>query len=336
MANKMKAVVYRKYGPPNKVLEIKEVDKPAPEDDEIQVKVHAAAVNFSDWTFVRGVPFMVRMMFSVLLKPKYPILGADIAGLVEEVGKNVTQFQPGDEVFGDVSESGWGGFAEFVTGPENVFALKPANLTFEEAAAVPQAALVALQGLRNEGRIKRGHKVLIVGASGGIGTFAVQLAKSFGAEVTGVCSTKNVDLVRSLGADHVIDYKREDFAQNGELYDLILATAGYRPILDYKHALSPRGTYVMAGGSMKQVFEAMLKGSRMSEEGGKTLVNLEVKPSQDDLVFITDLIENGKVVPVIDSQFPLGEVAEALLHYGKGHSRGKVIIIVDSNIKLKR
>ncbi len=328
----MKAIIYTEYGPPD-VLQLKEVEKPTPKNDELLIKVHAASVNYSDWAFVRGKPFLVRLMGSGLLKPNNTILGADIAGLVEAVGRNVKQFQPGDEVFGDISGCGWGGFAEHVSVSENALALKPANLTLEEAAAVPQAAVVALQGLRDKGQIQPGQKVLINGASGGIGTFAVQIAKSFGAEVTGVCSTKNLDMVRSIGADHVIDYTQEDFCQNGKLYDLIVATAGYRSIFDYKRALSPKGTYVMTGGSMAQVFQAGLLGPSISEKGGKKLGNLSAKPSQKDLVSMRELIEAGKVVPVIDRCYPLSEVPDAVRYYGEGHARGKVVITVAHNNK---
>jgi len=323
----MKAIVYTEFGPPD-VLQLKEVEKPTPTDDEALVKVHAAAVNHSDWAFVRGKPFLVRLMGAGLLKPENPILGADIAGRVEAVGRNAGQFQPGDEVFGDISACGWGGFAEYVSVPENALALKPANLTFEGAAAVPQAAVVALQGLCDEGGVQPGHKVLIVGASGGVGTFAVQIAKSFGAEVTGVCSTRNLDMVRSIGADQVIDYTQEDFAQNEGRYDLILATAGYRSIFDYKRALSPKGIYVMSGGSMAQVLQAGLLGAMISEKGGKKLVNLAATTVQEDLVFMKELLEEGKVVPVIDRRFQLREVPEALRYYGKGHARGKVVIVI--------
>ncbi|GAH52575.1 unnamed protein product, partial [marine sediment metagenome] len=222
----MKAIVYTKYGPPE-ILELKEVEKPTPKDNEVLIRVHAASVNYSDWAFVRGKPFFIRM-YQGLLKPKNTILGADVAGRVEAVGRNVRQFQPGDEVFGDLSECGFGTFAEYVCVPENALGLKPANISFEEAAAVPQAAVVALQGIHDKGKIQSGQKVLINGASGGIGTFAVQIAKSFGAEVTGVCSTRNLDMVRSIGADQVIDYTQEDFTQNEQRYDLILAAAGYR------------------------------------------------------------------------------------------------------------
>ncbi|MHC4756721.1 MAG: NAD(P)-dependent alcohol dehydrogenase [Planctomycetota bacterium] len=325
----MKAIVYEKYGPPD-VLQLKEVEKPTPKDNEVLVKVHAASVNYSDWVFVRGKPFLVRLM-SGLLKPKNSILGADIAGQVEAVGTNIKQLQPGDEVFGDISGCGWGGFAEHVAVPENALALKPANLTFEEAAAVPQAAVVALQGLRDKGQIQSGQKVLINGASGGVGTFAVQIAKSFGAEVTGVCSTRNLDMVRSIGAGETIDYTQEDFTKNGQRYDLIVAAAGYRSIFDYKRALSPRGIYVMTGGSMKQIMQANLLGPFISRAAGKKLVALSHKPSQKDLIFMKELIEAGKVKSVIDRCYSLSETAEAIRYYGEGHSQGKVVITVENN-----
>ena len=326
----MKAIVYTEYGPPD-VLKLEEVPKPAPSDDEVLVQVHAAAVNYGDWAFLRGKPFVVRLMSGGLLKPKHTILGADIAGRVEAVGGNVKQFRPGDEVFGDISACGFGGFAEYVSVPENALALKPANISFEEAAAVPMAGVVALQGLRDQGEIQAGQKVLIVGASGGNGTFAVQIAKSFGAKVTGVCSTRNVDLVRSIGADQVIDYTREDFTTSGQRYDLILATGGYRSILDYRRALSPEGTYVMVGGAMAQVYEAMILGPFISMTGSKKMGNLAAMPNQEDLVFMKELLEAGKVVPVIDRRYPLSEVAEALRYYGEGHSQGKVVVTVDSH-----
>ena len=324
----MKAIVYEEYGPPE-VLQLREVEKPAPKDDEVLVEVHAAAVNYGDWAILRGKPFVVRLMSGGLLKPKHTILGADIAGRVEALGRNVNQFQPGDEVFGDISACGFGGFAEYVSVPQNALALKPANISFDEAAAVPMAAVVALQGLRDQGEIQAGQKVLIVGASGGNGTFAVQIAKSFGAEVTGVCSTRNLDLVRSIGADHVIDYTREDFTQSGQRYDLILAAGGYRSIFDYRRALSPEGIYVMAGGAMAQVYEAMILGPFISMTGSKKMVNLAAMPNQADLVFMKELLEAGKVVPVIDRRYPLSEVAEALRYYGEGHSQGKVVITVE-------
>jgi len=321
----MKAIVYTKYGLPD-VLHLKEIEKPTPKEDEVLVKVQAASVNYSDWAFVRGKPFLVRLMGVGLLKPKITILGADIAGQVEAVGRNVKQFQPGDEVYGDLAGCGWGGFAEYVSVPENALALKPANMTFEEAAAVPQAAVVALQGLRDKGQIQPGQKVLINGASGGNGTFAVQIAKSFGAEVTGVCSTRNLDMVRSIGADQVIDYTQEDFTKSGQHYDLIFDIAAYRSILDYKRVLSPRGIYVLAGGSIARMLQA-------SMTGGKKMTNFSAKPNQKDLISIKELLEAGKVVPFIDRRYPLTEVADAVRYYGEGHPQGKVVITVEPNNK---
>ena len=321
----MKASVYERYGPPD-VLQLKEVEKPTPKEDEVLMKVHAASVTFGDLAAVKGEPFMVRFTLG-LREPKYKILGKDVAGQIEAVGANVKQFKPGDEVFGDLSESGWGAYAEYVSAPENVLVQKPANLTFDAAAAVPESAVVALQGLR-QGQIQNGSKVLIYGASGGIGTFAVQIAKSFGAEVTGVCSTRNLELVRSLGADHVIDYTKEDFTQNDEKYDLILATAGYRSLFDYKRALAPGGNYVATGGEMAQIFQPMFLGPLVSSEGRK-MTNLAMKPDTKDLTLIKELIEAGKIIPVIDKSFPLSELPEALRYYGEGHSRGKVVITMD-------
>jgi NADPH:quinone reductase-like Zn-dependent oxidoreductase len=324
----MKAIVYEKYGPPE-VLQLKEVEKPSPKEDEVLVKVHAASINYSDWHVLRGESFLLRLM-NGLLKPKHKILGDDIAGRVEAVGRNVKQFQPGDEVFGI---SDFDAFAEYVCVPENALALKPASMTFEEAAAVPMAGITALQGLRDKGQIQSGQKVLINGASGGVGTFAVQIAKSFGAEVTGVCSTKKLDLVRSIGADQVIDYTREDFTKSGQRYDLILAAGGYHPISDYKRALSPEGIYVCPGGSMAQYFQALLLGPLISMMGSKKLGSMYGKPNQKDYVFLIELFEAGKVVPVIDRRYPLSEVPEALRYYGEGHARGKVVITVVPNDK---
>ena len=330
----MKAIVYTEYGQPDDVLELREVEKPTPKDDEVLVKVHAASVNYSEWAFVRGKPFLVRLMWSGLLKPKYKIPGADVAGRVEAVGDNVKQFQPGDEVFGELGLFGLGAFAEYVSVPENALVLKPANISFEEAAAVPYTAITALRGLCNNGQIQPGQKVLINGASGGIGTFAVQIAKSFGAEVTGVCSTRKLDMVRSIGADHVIDYTGEDFTRSGKCYDLILAAGGYHSISDYKRALSPKGIYVMIGGSTAQKLQAMLLGPLISMTGSKKMGVLMGKPNQKDLVFLIELFEAGKVVPVIDRCYPLSEVAEAFRYLGEGHAKGKVVITVEHNNKI--
>ena len=320
----MKAIVATKYGPPD-VLNLEEVENPAPKEDDVLVKVHAASVNAGDWHLLRADPFLTRLAFG-LLKPKHKVLGADVAGRVEAVGKNVTQFRPGDEVFGDLFGCGFGGFAEYVCATEDALALKPADTSFEEAAAVPSAAATALQGLRDKGQIQQGQKVLINGASGGVGAFAVQIAKSFGAEVTGVCSTSKLDMVRSIGADHVIDYTQEDFNKNGQRYDLILAANGYHSISGYRRALSPKGIYVMSGGSGAQMFQAMLLGPVISMTGNKKMGNLLKKSNKRDLVVLKDLLEAGKITPVIDRTYPLSEVPEAIRYLESGHARGKVVI----------
>lgn len=321
----MKAIVTEKYGAPD-VLKFEEVQKPAPGDDEVLIQVHAAAANAGDWHLLRGDPFIIRLMFG-LLKPKIKILGADVAGRVEAVGRNVTEFQPGDEVFGDLSGSGFGAFAEYVAVPEEAVALKPAGMTFEEVAAVPSAAITALQGLRDQGHALRqpGQKVLVNGASGGVGSFAVQIAKSFGAEVTGVCSTRNVEMVRSLGADHVIDYTQEDFTQNGRRYDLILDAAAYRSLSEYKPALAPEGLYVMVGGGTAQFLQAML----LAITGNKKMVSFVKKTNKEDLVILKELLEAGQVAPVIDRRYPLSETPEAIRYLEQGHARGKVVVTVN-------
>jgi NADPH:quinone reductase-like Zn-dependent oxidoreductase len=326
----MKAIVYTKYGSPD-VLQLKEIEKPAPTDDDVLVEVKAASVNAYDWHFLSADIFLIRLMGGGLLKPKNTRLGADMAGRVEAVGKNVSQFRPGDEVFGDIGAYGNGAFAEYVSVPEKALTLKPANLSFEEAAAVPMAALTALQGLRDAGQVQPGQKVLIHGASGGVGTFAVQIAKWLGAEVTAVCSTRNMDQARSLGADHVIDYTKEDFTQNAQRYDLILAVNGYHPLSAYKRLLAPRGIYVMAGGSMAQIFQAMLMGKWMSETGGRKMGGVTAKISQKDMAVLKELLEAGKIKPVIDRSYPLSRAAEALGYLGAGHARGKVVITVEHN-----
>ncbi len=328
----MRAIVYHTYGSPN-VLRLEEVENPTPKDDEVLIKVYAASVNAADWHILRGKPFLVRLMTGGLFKPKYRILGSDIAGRVEAVGRNVQQFKPGDDVFGDMFECGLGGFAEYVCARENALVLKPINITFEEAAAVPVAGVTALHGLRDKGHIQPGQKVLIHGASGGVGTFAVQIAKAFGAEVTGVCSTRHVDMVRLIGADYVIDYTKEDFTKKGQRYDLILAANGYHPILNYRRALSPAGIYVMSGGSMAQMFQAILLGPLISMTGSKKMGGLSSKPNKQDLSFISELLESGKVVPVIDRRYQLGEVAEAVQYLEEGHAKGKVVITVEQKSK---
>jgi NADPH:quinone reductase-like Zn-dependent oxidoreductase len=326
----MKAIVYHNYGSPD-VLKLEEVQKPTPSDDEVLIKVHAAALNAGDWHILRG-ELLHRLVGTGLLKPKHKILGDDIAGRVETVGRNVKQIQPGDEVFGI---SNYGAFAEYRCVPEDKgwLAQKPADISFEEAAAVPIAAITALQGLRDKGQIQSGQKVLINGASGGVGTFAVQIAKSFGAEVTGVCSMRKLEMVRSIGADHVIDYTREDFTKSGQRYDLILAVGGYHPISDYRRALSPRGIYVCTGGSMAQYFQALLLGPLISMLGSEKIGVVMPKPNQRDLVFLIELVEAGRVVPVIDRRYPLSEVPEALRYLEEGHAQGKVVITVEHNNK---
>ncbi len=324
----MKAIVYEKYGSPD-VIQLKDIEKPTPKDDEVLIKIHAASVNAYDWHFLTADIFLIRFMGGGLLKPKNTRLGADMAGRIETVGKNVKQFQPGDEVFGMVK----GGFAEYTCAPESALALKPVNTSFDEAAAIPMAAITALQGLRDEGQIWAGQKVLINGASGGVGTFAVQIAKSFGAEVTAVCSTRNLEQARSIGADHVIDYTKENFTKNGQQYDLVFAANGYHSLSAYKRALTPKGIYIMAGGSMAQIFQSMLLGSIMSETGGRKMAGVSAKRNQNDLVYIKELFEAGKVKSIIDRRYPLSEAAEALRYLGAGHARGKVVIFVESDNK---
>lgn len=321
----MKAIVYHKYGSPD-VLALNEVEKPVPKEHEVLVKVQAAAANPLDWHRMRGEPFLVRLSGG-LRKPKNPRLGADIAGRVEAVGSSVAEFQPGDEVFGEVSA---GGFAEYVAAPEKLLALKPPNLTFEEAAAVPVVAFTALQGLRDTGQIQAGQTVLVNGASGGVGTFAVQLAKHCGTEVTGVCSTRNLEMVRSIGADHVIDYTQEDFTKNEGRYDLIYDAVGNRSVSDLKRALSPEGRCVIVGfKSLWRLFEQMLLGAWVSRTAPKEIGSMGIAvPNKKDLVFIKELLEAGKVTPVIDRRYLLSETAEAIRYLEKGHARGKVIIEV--------
>ncbi len=322
----MKAIVCTKYGPPD-VLQLKEVDKPTPKDNEVLVKVHAASLNAADLEYLRGV-FVVRLLHRGLLKPKHNIPGSDIAGRVEAVGRNVKQFQSGDEIWGDLSYPyGFGTLAEYVCIPENALRLKPASMTFEEAAAVPTAAVVALQNLRDKRPIQPGQKVLINGAGGGAGTFAVQLAKYFGAEVTGVDSTRKLGMLRSIGADHVIDYTQEDFTKNGQHYDLILDVVVHRSIFDYKRALSPKGICVMVGGSPTRIFLNIFLERLTSMTGSKKTGLVPWKPNKkEDLDFIKELFEAGKVVPVIDRRYPLSEVPEAFRYLEEGHAQGKVVI----------
>jgi len=319
----MKAIICSKYGSPD-VLQLKEVEKPTPKEKEALVKIHAASLNAADFEYLRGIlPIRLQSPF----KPKYKILGSDIAGRVEDVGKNVNQFQLGDEVFADLYNFGFGAFAEYVCVPESALRVKPINMTFEQAATLPQAAVIALQGLRDKRMIQPGQKVLINGASGGVGTFAVQIAKSLGAEVTGVASTKKLELVRSIGADHVIDYTQEDFTKNGHHYDLILDVAAHHSILDYKRALSPNGIYSVVGGSTSAFLQVILLGPLISLFGSKKLGLMIWKPNKrEDMVCLVDFFEDGKFVPVIDRVYPLSEVADGLKYLEEGNVQGKVVI----------
>jgi NADPH:quinone reductase-like Zn-dependent oxidoreductase len=329
----MKAIVCTEYGSPD-VLQLQEVAKPAPQDDEVLIRIHAASINARDWRFMRAKPFFIRLVPGGFLQPKNKILGADLAGRVEAIGRLIKQFQPGDEVFGYLpSATGGGTFAEYVCANEKAITLTPANLAFEQAAAVPEAAMTALQGLRDNGNIQPGQKVLIQGASGGVGTFSVQIAKAFGAEVTAVCSTRNLDMVRSIGADHVIDYTKESFTQNGQRYDLILAVNGYHPISAYMHALKPEGTYVVIGGSMAQLFQAASNRKRNSNTGGQKTHIASLLQSQEGLNFIKELLESGKIVPVIDGCYPLSKTAEAFWCFEREHPKGKIVITMEENRK---
>jgi NADPH:quinone reductase-like Zn-dependent oxidoreductase len=323
----MRAIVRHRYGPPE-VLRLEEVPRPVPREDEVLVRIHAASANAGDWHLLRADPFFIRFVFGGILRPKLKVLGSDIAGRVEAVGSRVTRFGPGDAVFGELSDVGFGAFAEFVSVPERVLLAKPAGSTFEAAAALPIAATVALQGLRDKGRVRPGQKVLVNGASGGVGTFAVQIAKALGAEVTGVCSSRNLDLVRSIGADHVIDYTREDFTRGPKRYDLILDTAAHRSVLESRRALGPAGVYVMIGGATRRMFQVMFLGPLVSRTGRRKLEFLMMKPNPEDLMAVKGLVEAGKVSPVIDRRFTLEEVPDAIRYLEAGHTRGKVVIHV--------
>jgi len=323
----MRAIVYTEYGSPD-VLQFTEVAKPTPKADEVLIRVLAASVNPLDWHFMRGTPYLVRIMAG-LRKPKVTRLGVDVAGQVEAVGENLTQFQPGDEVFGGCK----GAFAEYVCASERSLVLKPANVTFEQAAAVNVAAISALQGLRDKGQIQRGQKVLINGAAGGVGTFAVQIAKAFGADVTGVCSTRNVDMVQSIGADQVVDYTQEDFTKSGQRYDLILDMIGNHSFSERRSALTPKGTLVLVGGPDEGRWLAplpgLLKTVMLSRFVSQKLLPFLAHLSKDDLIVMRELLESGKVVPVIDRSYPLSDVPEAIRYLEEGHARGKVVITME-------
>jgi NADPH:quinone reductase-like Zn-dependent oxidoreductase len=321
----MKAIVQHQYGSPD-VLRLEEVAKPTPNDDEVLIKVQAVSINGSDWEGLIGKPLYARM--GGLRKPSNKILGSDIAGRVEMVGKNIRLFQPGDEVFGEMLAYR-GGFAEYCCTPEKLLARKPAQMTFEEAAAIPQAAGIVLQGLRDQGKVQPGQAVLINGAGGSAGTFAVQLAKYYGAEVTGVDNTDKMDFLRSLGADHVIDYTRQDFTKTGKQYDLILDVVAHRSVFACKRALRANGSYFCVGGSVATLFQVLLLGPWIRRNSGKNLRLLAVQRNPKDLVFMAELCEAGKVVPVIDRQYPLRDVPEALRNVGEGRAKGKVVITME-------
>jgi NADPH:quinone reductase-like Zn-dependent oxidoreductase len=321
----MKAIVYDRYGPPA-VLRLEEVPKPSPGDDEVLVEVHAASVNAADLDLLRG-SFMVRP--GGLLRPKYRILGSDIAGRVEAVGRNVTQFRQGDEVYGDLTECGFGAFAEYACAREDALTLKPAMITFEQAAAVPSAAILALQGLRDRRPIEPGDEVLINGAGGSVGPFAVQIAKHFGAEVTAVDSAEKLDMLRSIGADHVSDYAQEDFARSGRLYDLILDNVATRSVFDCLPAMKPNGAYVIVGGSAARILQAALLSAWIKEKRNKTVGLLMWKPNRkEDVAFLKEHLEAGRVRPIIGRTYPLTETPKAMRDLEEGHAQGKLIITV--------
>ena len=321
----MKAVVYTRYGPPD-VLRLTDVEMPAPKDNEVLVKVHAVSLNASDWEMLRGKPLYARIAGP--FRPRHHVLGSDIAGRVEGTGRNATLFQPGDEVFADIL-SHMGGFAEYVCVPESALARMPAGMTYEEAAALPQAGAIALQGIRDKGQVQPGQKVLINGAGGGSGMYAVQLAKLHGAEVTGVDNAEKLEFMRSLGADHVIDYTREDLTRNGRTYDLILDLAAHRPAFAYKRSLTPGGRYLFVGGSVATLLQVLLMGPLTGRAAGKKMRLLAVRLGAQHLAPIVELCQAGKIATVIDRRYRLSEVPEALRYLGEGHAKGKVVVIVE-------
>ncbi len=321
----MKAVIFTRYGNAD-VLELREVAKPEPGADEVLVRVRAVAINDWDWQALQGSPFINRLMFG-LRRPKKQILGSDVAGLVEAVGKNVKRFQPGDEVFGDLSGR-WGGFAEYVCAPEEMLAPKPAGLSFEEAAAIPQAGVLAVQGLIGTGRLSQGQKLLVNGAGGGVGTFAVQIARLYAAETTGVDSAAKLAMLRSMGFDQVLDYAQEDFTKTGRQYDLILDVKTNRPVFDYLRALGPGGVYVTVGGSLPRLLEVMLLGPVVSMVSKKRLRVVALKPNKD-LGYLTELVDAGKIRPVVDGRYTLDQTAEAMRYFGEGRQKGKVVLTVE-------
>ncbi|WP_147804246.1 NAD(P)-dependent alcohol dehydrogenase [Alkalicoccus halolimnae] len=319
----MKAAVYYRYGSPEE-LKIKNIQKPVPKEEEVLINVYAASINSWDWDLLQGKPLLSRI--GGLRRPRYRILGADAAGIVESTGEKVRQLQPGDRVFGDLSGSGWGGFAEYVTAPEHVLARMPENMSFQEAAALPQAAVLAMQGLRCKRPVEKGEKVLINGAGGGVGTFAVQMAKASGAEVTGVDRAEKLEMLQSIGADHVIDYRLRDYTKEQERYNRIIDITAQRSIIENRNALQAGGIYLMIGGKTAYILQLMMLGAIFSRTTSKTTGLLLHKPNKEDLEHILEFVESGKVTPVIDRQFPLKKTAEAFQYFGKGMHAGKVII----------
>lgn len=321
----MKAIIFDHYGPPED-LTLQEIPAREPQANEALVSVRAAALNAADWHVMRADPFLVRLMCG-LVKPRRKRLGADVAGVVMAVRSGVTRFKAGDEVFGCLPLDAWGSYAEQVCAAQDILALKPARASFDEAAAVPLAGLTALQALRDVGQLQAGQKVLINGASGGVGTFAVQIAKALGAEVTAVCSARNAEPARAMGADHVLDYATVNFTQQAQRYDVIVAANGYHP-LAYKRALTPQGRYAMVGGAGKQMAEAIFFGPWQSEKGGRRLGRVDMKPNQADMQFLAELLDAGKLKPVIDRRYSLAQVPQAIRYLEEGHARGKVVITV--------
>ncbi|WNQ10692.1 NAD(P)-dependent alcohol dehydrogenase [Paenibacillus aurantius] len=322
----MRALVYENYGTPD-VLRIKEVDVPTPKDHEVLIAVHAASVNSWDWDLLRGKPYINRL--GGLRKPRYRILGADVAGRVVDVGSAVSRFQLGDEVFGDLSGCGWGGFAEYVCAHEEALTPKPNGVSFEQAAAIPQAAVLALQGLRDKGKLKKGQRVLINGAGGGVGTFGIQYARLLGVEVTGVDNAEKRDMLLSLGAEHVWDYTKEDFTNSGQQYDLILDVVGNRSVFALKRALKPGGTYVMVGGSLLRILQTLLAAPLAAWLEKKKVSVLVHKPNHADQLVWKTLVEAGKITPVLDRRYSLSEAAHALRYFGEGRAKGKIVVFMD-------
>lgn len=323
----MQAITYTKYGSPD-VLKLKEIETPAPKENEVLLKVYAASVNSWDWDLLRGRPVIFR--FSGLFKPKHQILGSDVAGEVEKAGGKIKKFKPGDRVFGDLCQCGWGGFAEYVSTDENSLTLLPETISFKEAAAFPQAGVMALQGIKDSGQVKQGQNILINGAGGGVGTFAIQIAKYFGATVTCVDKSEKFEMMKSIGADYVIDYTKEDFTKNENHYDLILDVMGHHPILDYKNALTKEGKYIIVGGSPSLIFKVIFFGKLITLFSKKQMKILAHKPNKN-LSYLVELFESGKLKPIIKNCYKLEQTAQALRQIGDGNAMGKIIVEINQS-----